>query len=61
MEEILGKYASTKLEDVKVWFKAAATADFPLDGGACIKYKDKQIAVFNFARLGKFFLSLRVF
>ena len=55
MEEILGKYASTKLEDVKVWFKAAATADFPLDGGACIKYKDKQIAVFNFARLGKWY------
>ena len=50
MEEILDTYKSTKLEDVKVWFKAASINDFPKDGGACIKYKEKQIAVFNFAR-----------
>ncbi|PIB27406.1 nitrite reductase small subunit [Maribacter sp. 4U21] len=27
-------------------------ASFPETGGACIKYKDKQIAVFNFKRKG---------
>ncbi|WP_147679164.1 nitrite reductase small subunit NirD [Algibacter pacificus] len=50
MEEILGKYKSTALKDVTVWFKAATIKDFPKDGGACVKYKDKQIAVFNYAR-----------
>ena len=50
MEAILDQYKTTKLEDVKVWFKAASINDFPKDGGACIKYKEKQIAVFNFAR-----------
>ena len=50
MEAILAKYKSTKLEDVTVWFKAASINDFPKDGGACVKYKDLQIAVFNYAR-----------
>ncbi len=55
MEDILEKYTATKIEDVTVWFKAALTEDFPVDGGACVKYKDKQIAVFNFSRLGKWY------
>lgn len=55
MEEILEKYKTTKEEDVKVWLKAASIKDFPIDGGACVKYKDKQIAVFNFARLNKWY------
>lgn len=50
MEEILKKYTTTKLQDVKVWFKAASVNDFPKDGGACVKYKDKQIAVYNYKR-----------
>jgi len=50
MEAILDQYKTTKLADVKVWFEAAAIASFPSDGGACVKYKNKQIAVFNFAR-----------
>ncbi|MFD2565610.1 nitrite reductase small subunit NirD [Aquimarina rubra] len=50
MEEVLIKYKTTKLEDVKVWFKAASVNAFPKDGGACVKYKEKQIAVFNFER-----------
>ncbi len=32
----------------KVWYKAAKIHDFPMDGGACVKYKGLQIAVFNF-------------
>ncbi len=38
------------LTEVKIWFKAAPIAKFPKNGGACIKYQDKQIAVFNFTR-----------
>lgn len=60
MEQILEQYTSTKLEDVKVWFKAATVKDFPLDGGACVKYKNKQIAVFNFARLNKWYACQNV-
>ncbi|MDH7444190.1 nitrite reductase small subunit NirD [Aquimarina sp. 2201CG14-23] len=57
MEEILTKYKTTKLEDVKVWFKAASVNAFPKDGGACVKYKDLQIAVFNFSRLNTWYAS----
>jgi len=55
MEEILTKYKTAKLENVKVWFKAASVNAFPKDGGGCIKYKDLQIAVFNFSRLNKWY------
>lgn len=55
MEEILEIYKATSLEEAKVWFKAASVKDFPTDGGACVKYKDKQIAVFNFSRLDKWY------
>ncbi|GGZ92566.1 nitrite reductase small subunit NirD [Algibacter mikhailovii] len=55
METILDKYKATEVENVNVWFKAASVNDFPKDGGACVKYKEKQIAVFNFERLGKWY------
>jgi len=60
MQEILEQYKSTKLENVKIWFKAASTEDFPKDGGACVKYKNKQIAVFNFTRLNKWYACQNV-
>lgn len=60
MEEVLEKYKSVSLEDVKIWFKAAAISDFPTDGGACVKYKDRQIAVFNFTRLNKWYACQNV-
>lgn len=41
---------STDLDHIKVWYKAARAIDFPENGGACVKYKDTQIAVFNFSR-----------
>ncbi|WP_053978043.1 nitrite reductase small subunit NirD [Mangrovimonas xylaniphaga] len=41
--------------EVSVWFKAARVDDFPVNGGACVKYKDKQVAVFNFQRKGKWY------
>ena len=55
MEDILDKYKTLQAQNVTVWFKAAAVDKFPEDGGACVKYKDKQIAVFNFTRLGKWY------
>jgi len=48
--EILELYKTTAEKDVKVWYKAARVTDFPKNGGACIKYKNKQIAIFNFER-----------
>ena len=50
MDAILSKYKTVKIEEVKVWFKIAPVSEFPKDGGSCIKYKDLQIAVFNFTR-----------
>ena len=55
MEELLSKYKTVKPEEVKVWFKTATVDAFPTDGGACVKYKDLQIAVFNFSRLNTWY------
>jgi nitrite reductase (NADH) small subunit len=41
--------------EVGVWFKAAHKSAFPENGGACVKYKDLQIAVFNFSRRGEWY------
>jgi nitrite reductase (NADH) small subunit len=46
---------SSKNNDVKVWFKAARVEAFPENGGACVKYKDLQIAVFNFTRRNEWY------
>jgi len=37
------------------WFRAARVADFPEDGGMCVKYGSLQIAVFNFTRRGEWY------
>jgi len=42
-------------KNVTTWFRAASISKFPKNGGACIKYKDKQIAVFNFEREGTWY------
>lgn len=55
MEAILEQYKQVSEMEVKVWFKAAPVSAFPQNAGACIKYGDKQIAVFNFARKGKWY------
>jgi nitrite reductase (NADH) small subunit len=46
---------STEFNEVKIWFKAARVEDFPTDGGACVKYKGLQIAVFNFTRRNEWY------
>ena len=48
MEELLNQYETVATENVKIWFKAGNIKDFPSNRGGCIKYKNKQIAVFNF-------------
>src|SRR5690606_16440767 len=40
---------------IKVWYKAAPVQSFPETGGACVKYKDMQIAVFNFSRRNEWY------
>jgi nitrite reductase (NADH) small subunit len=51
--ELLDDMTDTK--QVKTWFRAARATDFPENGGACIRYKDQQIAVFNFARRNEWY------
>lgn len=49
------KYQTIYPNEVNHWFKAVRTSDIPKDTGACIRYKDKQIAVFNFARRNEWY------
>lgn len=60
MDSILSNYKSVAEEEVNVWFKAATIDDIANDGGACIKYKDKQIALFNYQLKGKWFACQNV-
>ncbi|UOO80823.1 nitrite reductase small subunit NirD [Uruburuella testudinis] len=39
------------------WHPVGTTADFPEDGGACAEVAGKQIAVFHFARRGKWYAT----
>ena len=39
------------------WFMACTVSDVPENGGVCVKYKDEQIALFNFSRRGEWFAS----
>jgi nitrite reductase (NADH) small subunit len=40
---------------INVWFRAARVEDFPENGGACVRYKDLQVAVFNFSRRNEWY------
>ncbi|UCS95258.1 nitrite reductase small subunit NirD [Echinicola marina] len=51
----LEKYKTADTSKVKHWFKAAPVDRFPEDGGACIKYGDLQIAIFNFTRRNEWY------
>ena len=55
MDTIFDSYKTVDAKDVQVWYKAADVAQFPENGGACIKYKGMQIAVFNFSRQNKWY------
>lgn len=60
MENTIDKYETVALEAVTVWFKAGKTTDFLSNRGSCIKYNDKQIAVFNFSRRDKWYACQNV-
>ncbi|HEY4618118.1 MAG TPA: nitrite reductase small subunit NirD [Flavobacterium sp.] len=55
MENILSKYKTVLADHATIWFKAGNINDFPSNRGGCIKYKDKQIAVFNFERRNEWY------
>lgn len=57
MQDILSQYESVSESSVKDWFKVGKTEDFPENSGACIKYKSKQVAVYNFTRTGKWYAT----
>lgn len=37
------------------WFKVASVSAFPENGGACVRYENRQIAVFNFTRRNEWY------
>lgn len=39
------------------WFLACRTSDVPENGGACVKYGEDQIALFNFTRRGEWYAT----
>lgn len=55
MKQLLDHYRTITEEEIMEWYLAGNVNDFPKDGGACIKYKDKQIAVFQFERMNKWY------
>ena len=57
MEElnVLKEHMAIDQESVSNWFRAARVEDFPKNGGACVKYKELQIAVFNFTRRNEWY------
>ena len=57
MENILEQYKSVDENEVSTWFEVGATTNFPENSGACIKYKTKQVAVYNFTRTGKWYAT----
>tara|TARA_R110002049_G_scaffold248695_5_gene423174 strand:+ start:108 stop:485 length:378 start_codon:yes stop_codon:yes gene_type:complete len=55
MQDILSRYETVLETDVKTWFEVGQESDFPENSGGCIKYKTKQIAVYNFKRLNTWY------
>ncbi len=39
------------------WIEVCSINDVPENGGTCVKVDDKQIAVFNFTRTGKWYAT----
>ncbi|WP_432264671.1 nitrite reductase small subunit NirD [Autumnicola psychrophila] len=55
IDNLIQNYKTVNEAEVKNWFHAGKTSDFPEDGGGCVKYGMKQIAVFNFSRRSKWY------
>ncbi len=41
----------------ETWIRVCGVEDVPRDGGACVYVAGRQIAVFHFARLGRWYAS----
>ena len=39
------------------WFPACSTNDVPSNGGVCVKYEDRQIALFHFTRRNEWYAT----
>ena len=55
MMNAIRAFSANDIDDVKIWFRAAKVSDFPENGGACVRYRDMQIAVFNFTRRNEWY------
>jgi nitrite reductase (NADH) small subunit len=55
MEKFNIAEVSLKEAEVKTWYKAAKEEDFPENEGACVKYKDLQVAVFRMKGTGQWY------
>ena len=55
MQAVTSQYTPNPEREDKIWFKAGPSHLFPANSGACIKYKDQQIAVFHFAASNEWF------
>lgn len=48
---------SNTITENLVWFLACKASEVPANGGVCVKYKNEQIALFNFTRRGEWYAS----
>ncbi|MFO7823017.1 MAG: nitrite reductase small subunit NirD [Cyclobacterium sp.] len=55
MSANLEKYQTAATSRITTWFKAAPVSALPENGGACIKYKDLQIAIYKFSRRNEWY------
>lgn len=55
MTNTMSSFPADELDHIRVWFRAARVADFPENGGACVRYQNMQIAVFNFTRRNEWY------
>lgn len=55
MNDLMNEKVNTAVQTI--WTYACKVSDIPEDGGACALINGEQIAIFNFARLGKWLAS----
>ncbi|UCE93756.1 MAG: nitrite reductase small subunit NirD [Flavobacteriaceae bacterium] len=55
IDNLFEKYQIRDTDKDVFWFKVAEADAFPSNGGLCVKYKDLQIAVFNYTRTGRWY------
>lgn len=51
----LEKYKTVDTSKITRWEKVANVSSIPENGGACVKFNDLQIAIFNFTRRSEWY------